>query len=140
MIVPSDDREAHEGIGHAPYVRTSQFANSLFTVVVLAAVSGLAAAAESPSCHVLAAGSLRASMEAVAADFERAQGGRVSLAFGPSGLLRERIEHGEPADVFASANMEHPQSLVRSGKATSAQSFASNRMCVLGEVDRSITT
>jgi len=103
---------------------------SLFTVLVLA-MSAPAAAMESPSCRVLAAGSLRAPLEEVAAAFERAHTGRVSLAFGPSGLLRERIEQGEHADVFASANMEHPQSLVRSGKAASAQSFAANRICVL---------
>ena len=38
-------------------------------------------------------------------------GTRVALTFGASGLLRDRIAGGESADVFASANMEHPQSL-----------------------------
>ena len=40
----------------------------------------------------------------------------VELEFGASGLLRERLEQGEAADVFASANMEHPEALSRSGK------------------------
>jgi ABC-type molybdate transport system substrate-binding protein len=33
------------------------------------------------------------------------------LTFGASGLLKDRIQAGERADVFASANMEHPQAL-----------------------------
>lgn len=79
----------------------------------------------------MAAGSLRASFEQAAAAFERLREGHVTLAFGPSGLLRDRIANGELTDVFASANMEHPQSLVRAGKAAHTQSFATNRMCVL---------
>ena len=86
-----------------------------------------------PSCKVLAAGSLRASFEEAAAAFERLHDCHVTLAFGPSGLLRDRIAKGEPTDVFASANMEHPQSLVRAGKAANTQSFATNRMCVLAK-------
>lgn len=104
---------------------------ALFSVLVLGAMSSPGAMAQSPSCKVLAAGSLRASLEQAAAAFERGHGVHVSLEFGPSGLLRERIVKGEHADVFASANMEHPQSLVRSGIACSTRPFATNRMCVL---------
>jgi ABC-type molybdate transport system substrate-binding protein len=53
---------------------------------------------------VLAAGSLRRAMNELAAAFERANPGqRVKLVFGASGLLLERIQKGERADVFASA-------------------------------------
>jgi molybdate transport system substrate-binding protein len=38
-------------------------------------------------------------------------GGAVSFEFGPSGLLKERLEKRERADLFASANMEHPRAL-----------------------------
>jgi len=49
----------------------------------------------------------------------------VGGTFGASGLLRERIEMGEPAEVFASANMEHPQALERAGRAGPVKLFAS---------------
>jgi ABC-type molybdate transport system substrate-binding protein len=33
--------------------------------------------------------------------------------FGPSGVPRERIEHGDHIDVFASADMDQPRRLAR---------------------------
>jgi molybdate transport system substrate-binding protein len=66
---------------------------------------------------VLAAGSLRAAMTDSAAAFEAAQPGvKVRLGFGASGLLKDRVAAGEAADVFASANMTHPEALAAAGK------------------------
>ncbi|AOF92607.1 substrate-binding domain-containing protein [Sinorhizobium sp. RAC02] len=65
--------------------------------------------------RILAAGSLRYAMPEIAAAFEKTTG--VSLLLGPAGLLRERIEAGEPFDLFASTNMAHPQRLVSIGLA-----------------------
>ena len=73
---------------------------------------------------VLAAGSLRAALTEIAADFEAAPGGA-------PGLLRDRLQAGEAADVFASANMEHPQALAASGRAEPALPFARNALCAL---------
>jgi ABC-type molybdate transport system substrate-binding protein len=56
---------------------------------------------------------------------------RVTFTFGASGLLRDRIAAGEPADVFASANMEHPQALAATGRAGEVKRFARNAMCAL---------
>jgi molybdate transport system substrate-binding protein len=77
--------------------------------------------------RLYAAGSLRAALDEVAASYS---GARVEAVYGASGLLRERIAGGERADVFASANMEHPQSLAR-GRAGAVQRFARNRLCAL---------
>lgn len=55
--------------------------------------------------------------------------------FGPAGLLRERIEAGEPCDFFASANVAHPQALLASGRALSVSSFALNRLCLTVRAD-----
>jgi molybdenum ABC transporter molybdate-binding protein len=55
----------------------------------------------------------------------------VEAVYGPSGLLRDRIAKGEPAEVFASANMEHPRSLEKAGKAGPVKLFARNRLCAL---------
>ena len=81
---------------------------------------------------VLAAGSLRAALTEIVADFEAAPGGTsVKLVVGASGLLRDRLQAGEAADVFASANMEHPQALAASGRAEPALPFARNALCAL---------
>ena len=90
--------------------------------MVTLALAGLAAAQPVPLVQgevmVLAAGSLRRALTEVAAAFERATPDqRVKLVFGASGLLLDRIRNGERADVFASANLEHPQALVTAGKA-----------------------
>jgi ABC-type molybdate transport system substrate-binding protein len=81
--------------------------------------------------QVYAAGSLRAPLTAVAADFEKANAQPVKLSFGASGLLRDRIAGGEAADVFASANMEHPQTLTAKGWSRATVPFARNELCVL---------
>ena len=86
-----------------------------------------------------AAGSLRAALTEVARDFTAAQGMPVALVFGASGLLRERLEGGEPGDVFASANMEHPEALARAGKAGPVVLFARNRLCALARPEVGVT-
>ena len=56
--------------------------------------------------RLLAAGSLKAAMTEAANTFEvRNPGAAVELEFAASGLLRERIEKGEAAHVFASADI-----------------------------------
>ncbi|MFN3737952.1 substrate-binding domain-containing protein [Hydrogenophaga sp.] len=50
---------------------------------------------------VYAAGSLREVFTEIARDHQARTGQQVALTFGASGLLRERIEKGEGAQVFA---------------------------------------
>ena len=38
----------------------------------------------------------------------------IAMAFGVAGLLRERIEKGNPAQAFAYADMQHPAALAAS--------------------------
>lgn len=89
-----------------------------------------AATARQPA-SVYAAGSLRAPLTAIAAAFEQATGPPVMLTFGPSGLLRDRIVAGEPADMLASANVEHPEALVQGGWSAAVVHFARNELCAL---------
>lgn len=84
---------------------------------------------------VMAAGSLRGAMTELARRFEQHTGQGVRLVFGPSGMLRDRIVAGEAADVFASANMTHPESLRGSGKALAVEAFARNALCALATPD-----
>ena len=99
--------------------------------ILLAAVLGSAQAQTGTPVAVYAAGSLRAALTEVSAGFEKSRGVPVRLTFGASGLLRDRIAGGEAAQVFASANMDHPQALASAGKAEPVQAFARNALCVL---------
>ena len=78
---------------------------------------------------VLAAGSLTGAMTAIAQLYTQKTGQKIEAQFGPAGLLRERIENGEQADIFASANMEHPQALADKGLATQPVVLLRNRLC-----------
>jgi len=99
---------------------------------MLAAAGSAAQPQSGAELRVFAAGSLRAALTEVAQAFERSDPGvRVHFTFGASGLLRDRIAGGERADVFASANMTHPQALASAGKTGPVQRFARNSMCAL---------
>ena len=100
-------------------------------------LAGLAACTVSTSSiaqepvRLYAAGSLRAVMLELGTSFEKAHGVKLAPVFGASGLLRERIERGEPADVFASADMGHPRRLAAAGRSFKVIPFAHNRLCAL---------
>jgi ABC-type molybdate transport system substrate-binding protein len=78
-----------------------------------------------------AAGSLRGALTEVAAAFVRQHDLPVRTVFGPSGLLRERLEQGEHAAVFASADMGHPTRLMDARRSGPVVQFARNRICAL---------
>jgi molybdenum ABC transporter molybdate-binding protein len=78
-----------------------------------------------------AAGSLTAALSEAAKAYAAASGVEVATRFGPSGQMRERIEAGEPATVFASADYGHPKRLAEAGKAGPVVIFARNRLCAL---------
>jgi molybdate transport system substrate-binding protein len=100
-------------------------------VVASVLLSGVAMVAAGAEFSVFAAGSLRAPLADLAQAYERDSGNKARLTFGASGLLRDRISGGERADVFASANMEHPQSLAEAGWTAHVERFARNSICLL---------
>lgn len=104
---------------------------------VLLVVSTAASAQE---VRLYAAGSLRGVMTEIGAAYAKETGTRVVGEFGPSGLLRDRLAKGETADVFASANMQHPQSLAQSGRAGPVRLFARNKLCALASPAARVTT
>ena len=87
-----------------------------------------------------AAGSLRAALTEVARDFEAAGLGKVQAKFGASGLLKDEIAGGARAEVFASANMEHPQALASVKRSGPVVLFARNRLCALVRPGLEVTT
>lgn len=78
-----------------------------------------------------AAGSLRFALTDVIAAYEPMAGLKVQSRFGASGTLKDAIAKGERAEVFASANMEHPQALADAKKSGPVVLFARNRLCAL---------
>jgi ABC-type molybdate transport system substrate-binding protein len=88
-------------------------------------------AARAEVVRLYAAGSLRAALTDVAKAFESQSGHQVQAKFGPSGLLKDEIAGGGQADVFASANMQHPQALSAAKKSGPVLLFARNRLCAL---------
>ncbi len=97
-------------------------------VVLLWNASAMALA---DTVQLYAAGSLRGALTDVAKAFEAKTGNKVETKFGPSGALKDEIAGGSNAQVFASANMEHPQALHDAGKSGPVIRFARNKMCAL---------
>ena len=105
--------------------------------VLLAAAPALAQTP--PQLHLLAAGSLTAAMtEELAASGLPPQ--RIAPpVFGPSGHLRETIQQGAQADIFASADIQQPRLLAVDHPSRPVILFARNRMCALARADAGIT-
>ena len=89
--------------------------------------------------QVYAAGSLRDALTEIARDHEARTGQKVVLTFAASGLLRERIEQGAPAQVFASADTKHPQRLANQGQWQAPVVFMRNTLCALAQGTVAVT-
>jgi molybdenum ABC transporter molybdate-binding protein len=111
----------------------TRFSKWMGGAALVVAVWSSAAAAGPPApeapVKVFAAGSLTGALTAVMKLYKEKTGVDVQAEFGPAGLLRERIEGGDRPDVFASANMAHPQVLADKGIATAPVVMARNRLC-----------
>ncbi len=70
-------------------------------------------------------------LQDICSRFEQTMGRPVDISFGPSGLMRKRIETGARADLFASADMEHPRVLHRRGLAGRTRLFARNELVAI---------
>ncbi len=96
--------------------------------------------ARADSLHLLAAGSLREVLTEIGKRYHAAMGIEITAAFGPSGLLRERIEKGEKTDLFASADMGHPLKLLADGRAVRVAMFTRNALCGIALPKTGLTT
>jgi molybdate transport system substrate-binding protein len=90
--------------------------------------------------HIYAAGSLTGAFTDIVRAFPAAEGDVATPVFGPSGVLREEIEHGDHVDVFASADMTQPRTLARSHSGSSVVMFTRNRLCALGRANAGLTS
>jgi molybdate transport system substrate-binding protein len=104
-------------------------------VCLAIAVASHQAAAE--PLRIYAAGSLTAAFTEMLRVFPAPAAPPV---FGPSGVLRERIEHGEPADLLASADMEQPRILAHATPGRTVEMFTRNRLCALARTRVGLTS
>ena len=99
----------------------------------------LIAGAGAEEITLYGAGSLRDALTDVTRQFSARTGVAVRTAFGPSGLMRERIEKGEAVDLFASADMAHPLKLREEGAAAQVVMFTRNRLCAFAKPEAGLT-
>lgn len=107
------------------------FHRTFIVALAVGALSLAAFTAQAEPPRVVAAGSLKGAFTELGAAFEGKEGVPVRFEFAPSGLLRDRLLKGESADVFASANMEHPQAVHDKGIGSPVRRFARNSLCAL---------
>jgi molybdate transport system substrate-binding protein len=87
--------------------------------------------ASADTLKLMAAGSLRAAMTDLLQHFPRQSDEVDTPEFGSSGLMRQKIESGAAADVFASADLEQPHKLAAGHPERLVILFARNSLCAI---------
>src|SRR5215813_4964083 len=100
-------------------------------LAILLAMGLMTGSTTAETIQLYAAGSLKLALTEIARNYEDATGNKVETKYGASGLLKNEISSGAKADVFASANMEHPQALHDEKKSGPVFRFACNALCAL---------
>jgi ABC-type molybdate transport system substrate-binding protein len=97
-----------------------------FIALVLLASPGLA-----ETLQVVGAGSLTDAFTDLIRRFPAGADTIAAPEFGPSGLMREKIESGRDVDLFASADMEQARRLAVGHPERSVIHFTRNRLCAI---------
>ncbi|MGO4126257.1 molybdate ABC transporter substrate-binding protein [Inquilinus sp. YAF38] len=103
----------------------------LAAVVIGCMLLAVPAAAADPALTLYGAGSLRGAMLRITEAYRQSGGAEVTVSFGPSGTMREKIEAGDKVDIFTSADTGHPQRLNQEGLGRPLVVFARNRLCAI---------
>jgi len=122
---------------HASLLRT--LAGAIVTTMAISTGSHAQVPSPSTEVVVLAAGSLRDAMIDLRQAYEKKAAERVALSYGPSGKLREEIEAGRRADVFASASPDHTNALVGKQLLSASAVFARNDLCIVARSGLGLT-
>lgn len=94
------------------------FRKSVIALFVLA--SGTVMADE---VQVAVAANFTAPMQAIAADFEKASGHKLTLSFGATGKFYAQISNGAPFEILLAADDETPAKLEKAGAAVAGSRF-----------------
>ena len=85
---------------------------------------------------IYAAASLKGALDQIAVAYRIGTGNTITVSTDSSAALEAKIEQGAPADVFLSADIEHPQQLVDKGLAAGeVVVFAGNSPALVVPVD-----
>ena len=106
----------------------------LLAIIIALSASSVSAA----DLRVMAAGSLKDAFTAIFADYTKLSSDSFTPVFGPSGVLRERLQNGEAFDIFASAALPHAQTLTEAGVSGPSVLFVRNALCVVTEAGRAL--
>jgi len=96
--------------------------------------------ASAESLRVIAAGSLTAAFTDLLRAFPAAPDSVAAPEFGPSGLMRQKIESGAEVDLFASADMEQARRLAVGRAERAVVHFTRNRLCALARPTVGLTS
>ncbi len=113
--------------------------SSIGAVLACTAMLATAAAATAAPVEIYAAGSLTAAVNDLIRASGQPQNDFAQPVYGPAGLLRERLQKGETADIFASADTQQPARLAAGHPAALVVPFARNRMCVVARTSVGLT-
>lgn len=90
--------------------------------------------------RIVAAGSLTGPFSQMISEYFHAETQRVATVWGPSGVLRDRLEQGESFDVFASAALPMAEKLTTKGLAGPTVLFARNALYAVVPMSSPATT
>ena len=108
-------------------------------VLLASLLLGPSLARADDALHLFAAGSLTEAMTEMLAASGIPDARLAPPVFGPSGVLRDRIEQGAPADILASADMQQPRRLAAARGNRPVVVFTRNRMCLLARDTLGVT-
>ncbi len=111
-------------------------------LIALSALGGAAAVAQPlPTITVFAAASLKESLDAVAAQFEKKASVNIRRSYGASSALARQIEKGAPADLFISADLEWMNYVAQRQliRAASRSHLLSNRLVLIAPAASQVT-
>jgi molybdate transport system substrate-binding protein len=108
-----------------------------FAAVVMTLLQ-LTARAQSADVTVFAAASLKNALDAIADAFTHETGKRVAISYAASSALARQIEHGAPADVFISADLDWMDYLQARNliKPDTRRNLVGNRIVLVGPSGR----
>lgn len=98
---------------------------------VLLCLSVISPTLRAETLHLIGAGSLAGAMSDLIRRFPTGADQVAPAEFGPSGLMRQKIEAGSVADIFASADMAHPRALTAGYAERQVILFTRNQLCAL---------
>ncbi|HWK45189.1 MAG TPA: substrate-binding domain-containing protein [Stellaceae bacterium] len=81
--------------------------------------------------RLYAANNLKAALGEVVTAYQAETGIRLEAVFASSGLIRDRVNAGEQADIIVAADFEVPESFAADGRSGPVVLFARNQMCAL---------